>query len=74
MMTHEPAREPVREESPEQPMLPFEESAPARSRNEPTGPEVDPREVWKALSAAMKTEARRDCLRTMREVIGNAPQ
>lgn len=57
----------------EQPMLPFEESAPASS-DEPTGPEMDPHEVWKALPAAMKTAVRRDCLRAMREVVANAPE
>lgn len=75
MTMQESAREPVREpslEPPEQPMLPFEEAAPASSRDEPTGPEMDPREVWEALSAAMRTEVRRDCLRAMREVIANA--
>jgi hypothetical protein len=52
MMKYESAREPVREPNPgppEQPMLPFEEAAPARSDDEPTEPEMDPREVWKAL-------------------------
>lgn len=68
MMTQEPSLE-----LPEQPTLPFEESAPASS-DEPTGPEMDPREVWKALPAAMKTEVRRDCLRAMREVVANAPE
>jgi hypothetical protein len=71
MVTHEPAREP-RLETPEQPMLPFEQSAPTSGNDEPTGPEIDPCEVWKALSAAMRAEVRRDCLRTMREVVGNA--
>jgi hypothetical protein len=71
MMTHEPAQEPSLQ-PPEQPMLPFEQSAPAKSSDEPTEPEVDPREVWKALSTAMRTKVRRDCLRTMRKVIGNA--
>jgi hypothetical protein len=73
MMTHEPARETVRD-PPDQPMLPFEESAPARSEEEPTEPEMDPREVWKALPRAMRAEVRRDCLRAMRRVIGDAPQ
>lgn len=77
MMTREPAREPgepvqePRLEHPEQPMLPFEEAAPPRSMNEPYEPEMDPREVWRTLSAAMRTEVRRDCLRTMREVVSN---
>lgn len=82
MMTHEPIwdpvlRNPVRETGPgplEQPTLPFGESAAAESMDEPSGPEMDPREVWRALSVAMRTEVRRDCLRTMREVIGNAPE
>jgi hypothetical protein len=77
MMTHESAGEPVREPSqkpPEQPMLPFEETALARSDDEPTGPETDPRQVWRTLSQAMRVEVRRDCLRTMREVVGNAPE
>ncbi len=73
MMTHEPTQEPSLE-LPEQPMLPFEETAPASSNVEPTGPEMNPREVWKALPAEMKTEVRRDCLRAMREVVGNAPE
>lgn len=77
MMKHEPAREPVREPSsgsPEQPMLPFEEAAPGESDDEPTGPEMDPREVWKALPQAMRAEVRRSCLRAMREVVGNATE
>lgn len=77
MMTHEPGRTPVRQPSPEpphQPTLPFEQSAPAMGSDEPTGVEMEPREVWKALSAAMKTEVHQDCLRTMREVIGDARQ
>ncbi len=53
-------------------MLPFEQSAPTSSNGEPTEPEIEPREVWKALSAAMKAAVRRDCLRTMREVVGDA--
>jgi hypothetical protein len=80
MMTHEPTRypaerNPIREPSPgplEQPTLPFEESAPASSKDEPSGVEMAPCEVWKALSAAMKTEVHRDCLRAMREVVGDA--
>ena len=73
MMTHGPAREPSLEE-PEQPMLPFGETAPESSSDEPTEPEIEPREMWKALPAAMKATVRRDCLRTMREVVGNAPE
>jgi hypothetical protein len=73
MTTHEPAREPSLEE-PEQPMLPFGETATASSNGEPTEPEVEPREVWEALSAAMRAEVRRDCLCTMRGVIGDAPR
>ena len=69
MTTQEPSLE-----LPEQPTLPFEESAPASGDDEPTGPETNPREVWKALSAAMKAEVRRDCLRAMREVVANAPE
>jgi hypothetical protein len=77
MMTHEAAPEPVREPipgPPEQPMLPFEEAAPAKGRNELTRPEMKPSEVWKALSAAMRAEVRRDCLRAIREVVSDAPQ
>lgn len=77
MMEHEPAREPVRGPSPtvpEQPTLPFEESAPMGGREEPTEPETDPREVWRTLSVAMRAEVRRGCLRVMREVVGDAPQ
>ncbi len=77
MMTHEPAREPGREtslEPPQQPTLPFEESVPEMSSDEPSGTEIAPREVWKALPGEMKTEVHRNCLRTMREVIGDAPQ
>jgi hypothetical protein len=74
MMKHEPAREPSLEEPPEQPMLPFEQSAPTNGNDEPTEPEIKPREVWKALPAAMRVEVRRYCLRTMREVIGDAPE
>ncbi len=73
MMAHEPAQEPSLK-VPEQPMLPFEESAPTSSNDEPTEPEIEPREVWKALSAAMKAAVHRDCLRTMQEVIGDAPE
>lgn len=78
-MTHEPPWESVREQSlepPQQPMLPFnlfEESTPAGSDDELSGPEMAPCEVWKALPQAMKTEVHRDCLRLMREVIGDAP-
>jgi hypothetical protein len=57
-------------------MLPFnlfEESTPAGSSDELSGPEMAPCEVWKALPQAMKTEVHRDCLRLMREVIGDAP-
>ncbi|MGF1473377.1 MAG: hypothetical protein ACFB50_16775 [Rubrobacteraceae bacterium] len=66
MMRHETPREPIRELSlePQQPMLPFEQSAPAMGGDEPTGVEMEPREVWKALSQAMKMEVHRDCLRT----------
>ncbi len=73
MMTHESLRGPVRE-PPEQPMLPFEEGAPAWRTGEPTEQEIDPCEVWKALPAAMRAQVRRDCLRAMREVVGNAPE
>jgi hypothetical protein len=73
MMTHESPREPV-QEPPEQPMLPFKESAPARSDEEPTEAEIEPREVWKALPPAMRAEVRQDCLRAMRKVIGDAPE
>jgi hypothetical protein len=66
MMTREPTREP-----PEQPMLPFEEAAPARRRDEATEREIEPRGVWRTLSVAMRAEVRRDCLRAMREVIGD---
>jgi hypothetical protein len=72
MMTHESLREPSLK-PPEQPMLPFEESAPARSDEELTGSEMDPREVWKALPRAMRAEVRQECLLTMRKVIGDAP-
>jgi len=71
MMTHEPAREP-NPKMPEQPMLPFEQSAPTSGNDEPTEPEIEPREVWKALSQLMKAAVRRDCLRAMREVVGDA--
>ncbi len=76
MMTHEPARAPVRQptlEPPQQPMLPFEQSAPASGDAELSGTEMNPSEVWEALPGEMKTEVRRGCLRTMREVIGNGP-
>ncbi|MDN5697532.1 MAG: hypothetical protein L0G70_06090 [Rubrobacter sp.] len=80
-MTHElarePAGEPIREPSlqlPQQPMLPFEDSVPAISSDEPSETEMAPREVWKALPGEMKTEVHRDCLRTMREVIDDGPQ
>lgn len=69
MMTHEPAWEPSPKKPPEQPMLPFEESKPLSSDDQL---EVNPCEVWKALSAAMRAEVRRDCLHTMREVVANA--
>jgi hypothetical protein len=72
-MTHEPTQESSLE-LPEQPTLPFEQSAPARSVDELTGPEMNPREVWKALPAAMRAEVRRGCLRAMGEVVGNAPE
>jgi len=72
-MTREPAWEPSLE-LPEQPMLPFEEGAPAWRTGEPTEQEIDPCEVWKALPAAMRAQVRRDCLRAMREVVGNAPE
>ncbi|MBA4116932.1 MAG: hypothetical protein H0X71_11000 [Rubrobacter sp.] len=56
-------------------MLPFGETAFSASTNgEPTGAEIEPREVWEALPAATKAEVRRDCLRAMRRVIGDAPQ
>ena len=77
MMTHEPARAPVRQPSPEppqQPTLPFEQSAPAMGPDEPTGVETDPSEVWEALPQAMKMGVHQNCLRTMREVIGDARQ
>jgi hypothetical protein len=76
MMTHETAQAPVRQpslEPPQQPTLPFEQSAPAMGDDEPTGVEMNPSEVWEALPRAMKTEVHRDCLRLMREVIGDAP-
>jgi hypothetical protein len=73
MMTHEPAREP-NPKIPEQPMLPFERSVPTSSNDEPTEPEIEPREVWRALSVAMRATGRRDCLRAMREVVGDAPE
>ena len=68
MMTQEPSLE-----LPEQPTLPFEESAPA-SGDGPPAPEMNPSEVWKALPAAMKAEVRRTCLRAMREVVADAPE
>ena len=77
MMTHKTAREPVREPSPgppEQPMLPFEEAAPAESMEDPLGSEMRPSEVWNALPRPMRAEVRRGCLRAMREVVGDAPQ
>ncbi len=81
MMTHEPAWEPIRGQrlkelkEPEQPMLPFGETAFSASTNgEPTEAEIEPREVWEALPAATKAAVRRDCLRAMRRVIGDAPQ
>ncbi|MDQ3302581.1 MAG: hypothetical protein M3518_04435 [Actinomycetota bacterium] len=72
-MEHEPAWEPIPKVL-EQPTLPFEQSAPKSGDDEPTEAEIEPREVWKALSAAMKATVRRDCLRTMREVLGNDPE
>ncbi len=72
MMEHEPAWEP-NPKVPEQPTLPFEQSAPKSGSDEPTEPEIEPREMWKALPAAMKATVRRDCLRAMLEVIGDAP-
>ena len=66
MMTREPTREP-----PGQPMLPFEEAAPARRRDEATEQEIEPCGVWRTLPAAMRVEVRRGCLRAMREVIGD---
>jgi hypothetical protein len=69
MMTHKPAWEPSPKKPPEQPMLPFEQSNPLSSDDQP---EVDPCEVWKALSTAMRAEVRRDWLQTMREVVANA--
>lgn len=68
MTTHTLARGP----SPEQPTLPFEWGTP--KGGEPTGSEMAPREVWEALPAATKAGVRRDCLRVMREVIGDAPE
>jgi hypothetical protein len=73
MMTHEPPREPSLKVS-EQPMLPFEEAAPMESMDEPSGPGMDPREVWEALPQAMRAEVRRGCLRAAREVVGDAPR
>jgi len=72
-MEHEPAWEPNPKVL-EQPTLPFGQSASKSSSDEPTEPEIEPREMWKALPAAMKATVRRDCLRTMREVVGNAPE
>ncbi len=74
MMTREPPCKPSLQPPEQTPMLPFEEAAPASNGNEPTGSEMDPREVWEALSAAMRAQVRRDCLRAMREVLGNAPE
>jgi len=71
MTTHEPARGPSPEQ-PEQPTLPFEWGAP-KGGGEPTGPEMAPREVWEALPAATKAGFRRDCLRAMQKVVGDAP-
>jgi hypothetical protein len=71
MMTHEPARVPSPEQ-PEQPTLPFEWGAP--KGGESTGPQMAPREVWEALPAATRVGVRRDCLRAMRKVIGDAPE
>jgi hypothetical protein len=73
MIEHEPAWE-RNPKVPEQPPLPFEQGAPKGSGDEPTETEIEPREVWKALPAAMKAAVRRDCLRTMREVVGDAPE
>ncbi|MDP9412255.1 MAG: hypothetical protein M3P70_17535 [Actinomycetota bacterium] len=73
MTTHGPARGPSPEE-PEQPMLPFEQSAPASGDGEPTAAEIEPREVWRTLSAATRAGVRRDCLRAMRRVIGDASE
>jgi hypothetical protein len=70
MLKQDPTREPNLK-MPEQPMLPFEQSVPADSNDEP---EIEPCEVWEALPRAMKTEVHRDCLRTMREVIGDGSQ
>ena len=72
-MTHELAREPSLQ-LPQQPTLPFDESVPASSSDELKGREMAPCEVWEALSGQMKTEVHRDCLRTMREMIGDGPQ
>lgn len=74
MMMHEPTQEELSLELPEQPTLPFEEGAPAKSIGDTPGSEMAPCEVWKALPVAMKTEVRRECLRTMREVLANAPE
>lgn len=73
MTMHEPARGP-RPKEPEQPMLPFGQSATASTNGEPTEAEIEPREVWEGLSAATRTAVRRDCLRTMRRMIGDAPK
>jgi hypothetical protein len=73
MMEHEPVQGPS-PTIPEQPTLPFERGTPKTGSDEPTGPEVDPREVWEVLPAATKAGVRRDCLRAMRKVIGDAPE
>ena len=52
MLKQDPAREPNLK-MPEQPMLPFEQSVPADSNDEP---EIEPSEVWEALPRAMKAE------------------
>lgn len=72
-MTHEPTQE-LGLELPEQPTLPFEEGASAKSIDQTPGSEMAPCEVWEDLPVAMKTEVRRECLRTMREVLANAPE
>lgn len=69
MMEHGPAWEP---KAPEQPTLPFEQGTP-KGDDEPTGEEIEPREVWEALPVAMRAEVRRDCLRAIRKVVGDAP-
>lgn len=70
VLKQDPTREPNLK-MPEQPMLPFEQSVPASSNDEP---EIEPCEVWKALPQAMRADVRRDCLHLMREVVGNAPE